>query len=240
MEVHLQGLVFAASLLLLCVAFVAPGVSAETIAEQTVKFSTPDGGLIQGDLYGKSDRCVVLAHGGQFNRQSWKPQAQQLVSAGFCVLAIDFRGYGDSHGPGENQPMTAALYYDVLGAVRYLQKLRSAKSVSVIGGSMGGTAAARASMESDDGEIDRLVLLSSILDNDVPDKLKGRKLFIVARRDTRGDGVVRLDEIKEQFRIAPEPKELLVLEGPAHAQHLFETDQAERLIEEILTFLTNP
>ncbi len=37
-----------------------------TAAQEHVTFPTQDGGLIYADLYGKGDRSVVLAHGGQF------------------------------------------------------------------------------------------------------------------------------------------------------------------------------
>jgi len=36
------------------------------------------------------------------------------------------------------------------------------------------------------------------------------------------------------------PKELNVLEGSAHAQFIFATDQGERLMREILRFLSTP
>src|SRR6516165_4407622 len=109
-------------------------------AVEHVTLATPDGGLIHADLYGKGDRGVVLAHGGRFNKESWKKQAEALEQAGFRVLAIDFRGYGQSRGPGKSDPLRAPLHIDVLAAVRYLQKA-GAKTVSVVGGSMGGDAA---------------------------------------------------------------------------------------------------
>ncbi len=123
-------------------------------AQKTISFPTEDGGVIFADLYGTGDKAVVLAHGGQFNKESWAPQAKTLVAAGFQVLAIDFRGYGKSHGPGDSDPMDAPLHLDVLAAVRYLRK-NDAKIVSVIGGSMGGSAAGDASIASQPGEIDR-------------------------------------------------------------------------------------
>ena len=115
------------------------------VGQSTVFFSTQDGGVIFADLYGTGRRGVVLAHGGQFNKESWASQAQTLVAAGFQVLAIDFRGYGKSHGPGDSDPMDALLQLDVLAAVRYLHG-HDAKTVSVVGGSMGGSAAGDASI----------------------------------------------------------------------------------------------
>ena len=60
-------------------------------AQQTVSFPTKDGGKLCGDLYGQGDRAVILAHGGRFNKESWKEQAQVLAAKGFRILAIDFR-----------------------------------------------------------------------------------------------------------------------------------------------------
>ncbi|HEY1221792.1 MAG: alpha/beta hydrolase [Bryobacteraceae bacterium] len=206
-------------------------------AQQRVSFPTEDGGLVYADLYGNGDRGVVLAHGGRFNKESWEKQARTLEAAGFRVLAIDFRGYGQSRGPGQADPLSAPLQWDVLAAVRYLRKA-GAKTVSVVGGSMGGAAAADASIESQPGEIDRLVLLAAWTDGS-PEKMKGRKLFIVARDDANDDGP-RLPWIRANYEKAEGPKKLVVLDGSAHAQFLFSTDQAERVMREILNFLTEP
>lgn len=206
--------------------------------EEQVSFPTQDGGLVYADVYGKGDRGVVLAHGGRFNKESWKRQARSLAAAGFRALAIDFRGYGQSRGPGQSDPLSAPLRYDVLAAVRYLRKT-GAKTVAVVGGSMGGGAAADASIEAQPGEINRLVLLAPSAGGP-PEKLKGRKLFIVSRDDLGSDGRPRLSQIRAQYERAPEPKELVILEGSAHAQFIFETAQGERLMREILRFLSAP
>jgi hypothetical protein len=44
--------------------------------------------------------------------------------------------------------------------------------------------------------------------------------------------------VLEQFAKAPEPKELLLLEGNAHAQFLFTTPEGDRLMKAILRFLS--
>ncbi len=204
-------------------------------AQKTVSFPTEDGGLVFADLYGTGERGVVLAHGGRFNKESWRKQADALAGAGFRVLALDFRGYGRSHGPGESDPLAAPLRFDVLAAVRYL-RLAGAKSVSVVGGSMGGGAAGDASVASQPGEIDRVVFLGTA-PNDPAEKLKCASLFIVARGDAGEDGP-RLPRIRAQYEKAPEPKKLIILNGSAHAQYLFQTDQEERVMREILRFLS--
>jgi pimeloyl-ACP methyl ester carboxylesterase len=214
------------------VALVLAGVS---YAQKAVTFPTVDGGVVSADSYGVGERGVVLAHGGRFNKGSWEKQAQALTAAGFRVLAIDFRGYGQSRGPGDSDPMSAPLHLDVLAAVRYLRK-SGAKKVSVVGASMGGGAAGDASIQSEPGEIDRLVFLGAA-PNGPAEKLKARSLFIVAREDASEDGL-RLPGIRAQYDKAPEPKQLIILEGSAHAQFLFQTDQADRVTREILRFLS--
>jgi pimeloyl-ACP methyl ester carboxylesterase len=210
-------------------------VSVSAAAQTTVSFPTDDGGLVYADIYGDSDRAVVLAHGGQFNKESWRKQAEALVAAKFRVLALDFRGYGKSKGPGDSEAMDAPLYQDVLAAVRYLRKT-GAKTVSVVGASMGGWAAGDASIASRPGEIDRLVFLGSAPGGPA-NKLKSPSLFIVARNDASEDGP-RLPGIRKQYEKAPKPKKLIILEGSAHAQFLFQTDQADRVMREILRFLS--
>jgi pimeloyl-ACP methyl ester carboxylesterase len=204
-------------------------------AQTTVSFPTSDGGVVFADLYGSGTKVVVLAHGGRFNKESWAPQARQLVAAGFEVLAIDFRGYGPSHGPGDKDILSAPLYLDVLAAVHYL-RAKGAKSVSIVGGSMGGSAAGDASIESKPGEIARIVMLGAA-PNLPAERLKSPALFIVARDDADGDGDRRLPGIQKQYDKAPQPKKLIVLSGSAHAQWLFKTDQSARVMRETLVWL---
>jgi pimeloyl-ACP methyl ester carboxylesterase len=203
-------------------------------AQESVSMRADDGGQVCGDLYGHRDKAVVLAHGGRFNKESWREQAASLQSAGFGVLAIDFRGFGCSKGPGQEDFDNAPFEKDVLAAVRYL-KAHGAKTVSIIGGSFGGAAAGDASIKSAPGEIDRVVFLGAA-PNLPADGLKSRSLFIVARNDSSGSGP-RLPRIQAQYENAPQPKQLIVLEGSAHAQFLFQTDQKARVLKEILRFL---
>ncbi len=204
---------------------------------RTVVLPTQDQGLVYADVYGDSERGLVLAHGGRFTKESWSQQAAIFEAAGFRVVAIDFRGRGQSRGGrgwSEGSEPDEGTHLDVLAAVRYLHRT-GAKTVSIVGASFGGWAAAKAAVEATPGEIANLVLLATPIDE--PERLSGRTLFITTREDFRGDGILRLPEIRETYQRAPEPKELVILEGSAHAQHIFATDQGDRLLEEILRFL---
>lgn len=213
-------------------------VSAGAAAPQRmVTIPAADGGPVQADLYGSGSRGVVLAHGGRFDRSSWRPQAQALAGAGFQVLALDFRAAVESR-QGRETPCLydeACLAKDVLAAVRYLRR-EGVISVAVVGGSLGGAAAARAAADAAPGEIDRVVLIAHMLVK-APERIKGPKLFVVSRDDLGSGDVPRLPGIRAQFEKAPEPKELVVLDGAAHAQFIFETPQGPELMRVLTRFL---
>jgi pimeloyl-ACP methyl ester carboxylesterase len=181
---------------------------------------------------------VILAHGGAFNKESWKKQAQAFANAGFLVLAIRFRG--DASNP-DGSPGSfgsdADNAADVLAAVLYLHRT-GAKTISAVGASLGGDAVGDADAQSKPGDIARIVFLGSS-GGSAPEKLTGRKLFIVARKDSSASGL-RLPEISKNYQKAPQPKKLVILEGSAHAQYLFDTDQGPRLLNEILRFFSEP
>src|SRR5260370_1957611 len=111
--------------------------------------------------------------------------------------------------------MSGPLHLDVLAAVRYLRK-SGAKTVSVVGASMGGGAAGDASILSEPGEINRLVFLGAA-PNGPAEKLKARSLFIVALEEASGDGL-RLPRNRPPDENAPEPKTLILLAWPPQAQ----------------------
>ncbi len=199
-------------------------VSAQGFAE--ISFPTADGGTVYGNLYGEGPHAVLLAHGAVFDKESWDGLAQFLSAEGYQVLAIDFRGYGKSTaGSARN-----ALYEDVLAGIRYLHD-EGAGRVSVIGASMGGGATAQAAAVVEPDQIDKLILLAGV-PIATPEQMQGDKLFIVSRGDSLRSAV------EDQFARAGEPKELTVLDGSAHAQHIFRSsERGEELTAVIVAWL---
>jgi pimeloyl-ACP methyl ester carboxylesterase len=88
-----------------------PGLAAQAEPSH-IAFPTEDGARIHADLYGRGTRGVILAHGGRFDKGGWARQARQLEEAGYRVLALDFRGYGESTGPGQDplRPSTSTSW----------------------------------------------------------------------------------------------------------------------------------
>lgn len=209
------------------------------ISQQTITIPLPDGHTtIQADVYGSGNRGIVLAHGGRFGKESWAPQAQVFAQEGFTVLAVQFRG--DKKNPDGSTGAEGAYEdnaADVLAAVRYLHS-KGIRSVSAVGGSLGGDAVGDADAQSNPGEFDRVVFLGSE-GGSHPEKLTGRKLYLVAHDDTSGDGP-RLPGIQAHFAQAPQPKKLVIVKGSAHAQYLFTTDEGTHVLNEIVKFITQP
>jgi dienelactone hydrolase len=200
----------------------------EAAVGREISFKTADGGTVHALMYGHSERAVVLAHGAVFNKESWEAFAKRLAARRFLVLALDFRGYGRSVAGSKPE----ALHEDILSAVRYLRD-KDTTEIAVVGASMGGNAAARAAIEAREGEINKLILLSPTPFRS-PEKLKGDLLFIASKEESLADKVRAANEK------APAPKRLELIEGRAHAQHIFKTDQAERLRVVIEQFLGAP
>ena len=211
-------------------------VLAVSAAPQSVTIPAPDGGAILADVYGTGPRAVLLLHGGRLDRTSWKLQATALAADGFRVVAIDFRAAVEARAGRETGCVydAACLAKDAIAAVRYLRD-SGATSVAIVGGSLGGGAAAQAAIEAAPGQIDRVVLLAHMT-IDHPERLRVPVLFIVARDDANAGGP-RLPGIREQYEKAAGPKELVVLDGAAHAQFLFETPQGGDVLQRIRRFL---
>jgi len=192
---------------------------------QKVTFKTKDVTLIEGSFFkAKKTRAVVFAHGAVFSKESWYPLAERLQKQGIASITIDFRGYGNST-PGRNN----TLYYDILGAVDYLEK-RGFEHIALVGGSMGGTAILHALGHKVNPRIDKVILLAPAGGEAIRSQTI-KKLFIVAEKDRFYSRVHSL------YTASTEPKELKVYPGSAHAQHIFKTESGADLTNFIIYFL---
>ncbi len=197
-----------------------------TPTAHTISFATADNGKVFADFYPAGDKSIILAHGAVFNKESWDPLINALIDQNISVLAIDFRGYGQSTA-GKN---SNALYLDILAAIQFLHQQSGIKTISVLGASMGGAASAQAASKARPGSIDKLILLSPAQVTQ-PQKLTGNILYIASKNE------VLSQKIKTWFEQSPKPKQLIWIKGKAHAQHIFKTDQATHLVQTILQFI---
>jgi uncharacterized protein len=215
-----------------------PSPSATPFPSETVTFTTDDGVMLAGTLFGSGKIAVILAHQGTpgADQKTWQPFARLLAERGYTALTFDFRGVGQSKGVlGYGN-----LWQDVKAAAQFLRE-RGYNNIVCAGASMGGTAciynAAR------DEYIGLIVLASTmqaglgidtlLINNDDLSKLTLPKLFITAEYDSYM--VVR--DTKRMAELSPDPKSTLLLPGIQHGTSLFDTEAGEELTTSMLEFI---
>ncbi len=102
---------------------------------KSVRFASED--RLAGYLMGAGRRFVILAHQSDGDACQMFQLGVELEAAGYRVLALDFSGTGKSRLPASAETRVAV---DLAEAVAYARD-RGARSVGVIGASMGGLAA---------------------------------------------------------------------------------------------------
>lgn len=166
-------------------------------------------GATEALLWGDGPQGVVLAHGSAFDAASWEDQATEIAGQGATVVAVE-----DTSTEG------------IEAAIDHLRDEEGAEQVVLIGGSSGADAILDLASAQPD-VTDGLILLSP---NSTVDGLgEEPKLFIASEEEPVADVSTELADS------APgDENEALLLPGSAHAQNIFDTDQAEPATEAIL------
>src|SRR6266496_2932257 len=108
---------------------------------QTVQVAATDGLKLAGDFYAaenassESKPAVLLLHIIGSNRHSWSPLIPSLLDAGYSVLTVDLRGFGDTGGDINWSAATTDVqtWLDWL----HVQPEVRPDEISIIGGSIG-------------------------------------------------------------------------------------------------------
>ncbi len=155
-------------------------------AEPTVlKFRTRTGLRLVGDRWGSPERpTVILLHGGGQTRFAWGNTARSLAAAGYCALALDARGHGESEWAGA-QGYRLEYFADDLEDVIAELGTRPA----VVGASLGGMTAMLAVSRSHPAIADCVVLVD-VTPHYEPEGVRRIVDFMRARPD----GFVSLQE----------------------------------------------
>lgn len=112
-------------------------------------------------------RTIVFCHGLGSNRSNQLHVVEDFPNQGYNVLAIDFRGHGQS--AGQLTSFGVAERQDVLGAVRWLRKEHpeASRHIYGLGISMGGAALVSAAADPRDGQsIDAVAVYDTYADLD--------------------------------------------------------------------------
>jgi pimeloyl-ACP methyl ester carboxylesterase len=185
-----------------------------------VTLHSSDGTRLAAAIVGSGPRGVVLVHeaGGQA-LCGWWPYATRLADQGFQAALFDLRCYGDSACPGKGQD---DFVDDVVAATDELRR-DGAKSVELVGASLGGSVALVAA-----SRLDKVSALADLSGDELDTEIGGQgpsttasqavsavhvpALLAVARDD---DFIPLPDERTLYGRLGSTSKRLLVLPAPA-------------------------
>lgn len=226
----------------LALALVAPSAFA---AERVVRLRTADGVTIAGTFAEPSQLpapAVLLLHMLSRSRGDWTGFARRLADAGFCTLAIDLRGHGDSttrvvsgapqefsfreFDPGGDEYRKMVL--DAAAAREFLRAQPGVNQarLAYVGASIGANAAAVAAAA--DSEVRALVLLSAGIDyrrlraDDALTKYGGRPALLVASRED----TYATRSAEKLVTLGQGVRELKLLEGAGHGTLMLARDPA--------------
>lgn len=105
-----------------------------------------------------SGKPVVLIHGWPLSHKAWEPQIPALVDAGFRVIALDRRGFGNSSASWEGYD-----YNTFASDLNELITQLNLSGVALVGFSMGGGEVVRYLTNYGSGRVDKAVLIASII-----------------------------------------------------------------------------
>ena len=244
--VSLVGLVYLSQRALLY-----PGTSATLPPEhaswgENVSIRTPDGETLHG-LYdqGESGKPSVLFFLGNADRVSnYGFLAQALAARGIGLLAISYRGYPGSTG----SPTEEGLLTDGIAAFDWLS-VRSKSEIVVLGQSLGSGVAVNTAGQRPAVAVILVSAYLSVLSlaeahypffpvallvkdpfrSDLKiAKVRQPKLFIHGRRD----GIIPLSSGEALYRIAPEPKRMLIYDSSGH-NDIWD----DRMVDDVIRFV---
>lgn len=166
-------------------------------------------GSAEALVWGDGGYGVLLAHGAAFDAASWTDQAVVIAALGATVLAVE-----DISPDG------------ILDGMAYLMEEAGVDAVALIGGSAGADAILR--LLADEPDLpDQLILLSP---NSAVEGLGPYPKLFIASED---EGVADASRTMAAEGTGPED-EALIVPGSAHAQNLFDSDQADVVLEAML------
>ena len=185
-----------------------PTRTPQDLGGEHVSFTTADGVLLRGHLYGSGSTAVILAHMYPADQSDWTDFAQVLAAHGYQALTFDFRGFTESEGSSG----TEFAGTDLLAAYQFLRS--RASRIYLAGASLGAEAAILVGARED---VAGLILISAptsfggIVVTDSIRHVRAPILFVTSAADPLVGGQPEI-----LYREAVAPKSIKVYPGRAH------------------------
>jgi len=205
-----------------------------TYTKERIELVTQDKAKIVGSYYSaEGDKGVILLHQYRLSKDSFDKYAKELQKRGYPVLALDFRGHGESYGTveGLTERDFSLMIEDVNSASDFLNN-KEKEVLAVIGASIGANNAFRFS------SVRRIpaVLLSPGLNYheiDIKDITCSSPIFIIA---SKGDEYSANSSRNLYENNLFGPKKMIIVPGSS-AHGVYMLDENPKLFEEIINFL---
>jgi alpha-beta hydrolase superfamily lysophospholipase len=205
--------------------------------------------------------ALLYLHGSRWNLTGQLFRIEQLHAMGFSVLAVDYRGFGQSRGA---LPSERSVYQDALIAWEHLARLQpEADKRFIYGHSLGGAVAVNLAHElagEDRAQAAGLIVESSFTNlGDVAAAVTNTSLPVRWLLSQEFDSLSKIGEVgipvliahgrddryvpsrfsEALFEAASEPKQLLLIEGANHNNGLRMAGSSYRQALQALGFATN-
>lgn len=199
-----------------------------------VTLTTDDNVKLSADFVKGNDKGIILLHMLGVDKSSWETLSKDLNNNGYSVIAIDFRGHGDSDLNYETFTDNdwKNLIKDVKAAASYYLKSNKVKEIYIIGASIGANTAINYAVE--DSSVKGVALLSpgmnyrNILVANAIEKYNGKVLLVASKGDDYSyKSVIKLQGINPKA-------ELIVYEGDDHGSDILANNPLE---EDLLKWL---
>ena len=207
----------------------ADSVLADGVVVRPVRFGTADGLELAAGYYPGGPTAVVIAYMYNEARGAWSTVSHKLAAQGYTVLRFQFRGQGDSQGPGDLKKMDI----DLEAATNYVRD-EGARNLVLIGATTAAPATAKMAATLQPAA---LILLSTpaeaqgfSVDDAEMQAVTGAKLFLTSEGDPNKAATLRL------FDVAAAPKEQEVYPGETYAATLFH-EHREAAVQRMIDFL---
>jgi esterase/lipase len=180
----------------------------EALGGERASFTTSDGILLRGHLYGSGATGVILAHMYPADQSDWTDFAEVLAAHGYAALTFDFRGFTESNGPLG----TKFADRDLLAAYQFLRPRVS--RIFIAGASLGAEAAILVAARE---QVAGIICISTPVSfgglnvEQAVRKVRAPILFVTSADDPMVAGQPEI-----LYRLAQAPKSFEVYPGSAH------------------------
>jgi pimeloyl-ACP methyl ester carboxylesterase len=119
------------------------------------------GNKLVGNEIGHGAHTALLLHGGGQTRHAWAKTARRLAEAGWCVIAVDQRGHGESEWLADGAYAFLDYAADAAAIAKQVAREHGRKPVAV-GASLGGIASLLALGRSPEPVFSGLILVDVV------------------------------------------------------------------------------